>query len=162
MGLIRIRSFAAYRANKLFGYKLDTVDRAILSISKMHTHTEFQFSEWYKGMSFSSTMQDDAKCCRSKDIDYTKHPERWDTVSIMLTGEQERAVFFAAKRIENQPYDLTGLLSFASPLHIVKPAKDGWWCTEAVAHLLKAAGVPLLLNPDQYHPSLLDSELRML
>ena len=159
---VKWRSFNAYRA-EFCGYELDPVDRLIMTVSKLHTHTELQFSERYKGLSFSATMKDGSKCARFKDIHYS-HPERWDTILIPATEEQEHYMYQEAKRIEGWPYDLTGLLSFATPMPIIKPHPDKVWCTEADAMVLnKGCEWGFMCHgPDQLQPTMADTILRYL
>lgn len=159
----KIQSFNAYRAEK-FGYKLSGIDRLIMRRSFLHTHTEIQFSERYGNISFSATMADGAKCCRFKDINYTKHPERWDTIIIPLTDNEEDLIYAKAKAIEGKPYDLIGLLSFISDdLNWIKPSESGYWCSEAVSVAMRAVKrIDNLFEqrPDEMHPTKLDTLAR--
>ena len=159
----KIRSFNAYRAEK-FGYKLSPIDRLIMQRSFLHVHSEFQFSERHHNISFSATMADNAKCCRFKDIDYSKHPERWDTVVLHLTDEDEDLIYKRALSIEGQPYDLIGLLSFVSEdVNWIKPSDSGYWCSEAVNYIMRTPKwIDAMFNerPDQMHPTKLDTLCR--
>lgn len=149
MSIVKLRSFNAIRA-KQFGYKLTFTDWLILRRSPLHTHTEFEFSN---GISFSATMADGAKCARYKWIDYTKHPERWDTVEIPVTEEQEQEMRYEADCLEGIPYDLKGLLSHGTPLEIIRPHGVKVWCTEAVLMVVKSVFKDLPIIPDQSHPT---------
>ena len=157
MATLRIRSFNALRAKK-FGYKLSLTDRLIMMRSPVHTHTELQFGSRFNHISFSATMKDRAKACRFKEITYS-HPERWDTVEFELTDEVEALIFKRAQALVGKPYDLWGLLSFATPLRLIKPSKKGYWCTEVVASLIEpVTEVPIV--PDEMHPTMFDSVSR--
>ena len=120
--------------------------------SRPEWHTEFQFSDRYGGVSFSSTMQDGAKCCRFKDIEYS-HPERWTTHIIPMTNEEEGRAWVKAQELEGRKYDLIGLLSFTTKWKIIRP-RDKWeWCTEAVCRLFIAAHNIKNLIPDELQPA---------
>lgn len=163
LNLCKIRSFNAYRAEK-FGYIPTAIDKLIMWRSKLHTHTEFEYSAKYNNISFSATMADKARCCRFKQIDYTEHPERWDTIEVYLTDEEEDLVYKEAKRIEFAAYDLIGLLSFLDEdISWIKPSDTGFWCTEAVATILyMVAWIKNLINvpADKLHPTKLDTLAR--
>lgn len=162
MNTIKIRSFNAYRAEK-FGYKLTAIDKLIMLRSKLHTHTELQFSLLHNKLSFSATMADNAKCCRFKDIKYS-NPLYWDTIDLEVSDNEEIKIYYKCKYIENKPYDLIGLLSFLNEdLNWVKPSDTGYWCSEAVATAISE--IPrfkdmILGRPDQQHPTKFDTILR--
>jgi hypothetical protein len=136
---------------------LEGTDWLILKFSWPDTHCEFQFSAKYSNVSFSSTLRDGAKGCRFKQIDYTANPERWNTLIVPLTDEQEVAAFAKANEINGCEYDLIGLLHLETGLAKTDP--DKYWCSEAVAELLKAAGKFLVDSPDQYTPAALFDEI---
>lgn len=92
-----VKSWNALAAKK-DGKKLTLIDIVILMRSRL-THSEFQFSKRYLGISFSSTGADNANGVRGKFIDYDKHPLRWETVEIPLTDEQEDMIFQEACRM---------------------------------------------------------------
>jgi hypothetical protein len=161
MPLIYIRSYNAVEAAKTrrttlmqrllrFGSRLTWVEKLIMLRSKPHVHTELQ--DLTTDLSCSATMQDGAKCFRRKLIFYT-HLERWTTHIIYITEEQRKLMLCKAKAmlLLKVPYDLIGLLSFGTPLEIIKPSDKGVWCTEAVAILLNAAGIETP-PPDTLHP----------
>jgi hypothetical protein len=153
---IRIRSFNAWRAERM-GYNPSVVERMILLRSPLHSHTEIQFSTRYDSISFSATTADKGACCRFKPIMYT-HPEYWDTLIIPTTDAEEDLVYAEAKKIEGQPYDVIGLMSFASRADIIHPQAGHWWCTEAVLHCLlivKRLFGHEWFRPDQAFPTLL-------
>lgn len=152
--VIRLRSFNAVRAER-FGYKVTWTDRAILMRSKLHTHTELQFSAAYENISYSATMMDGSKCTRFKHIHYS-HPERWDTVEIAVSAEQEKIIHDQAAARSGQEYDLFGLLSFSTPLEIIRPHKKKWWCTEICVYLLMQVFPGLQVRPDRCHPTIGD------
>lgn len=161
MNKIKIRSYNAIRA-KLYGKPLTAIDRLILMRSYPHVHTELQFSERYNCISFSSTNRDGLNGCRFMEINYS-HPERWDTISISVTAEQEEAMYRTAQSLVSQKisYDLVGLMSFATPLSIIMPARNKMWCTEA-SLTAASAGIklPSILIPDRTHPAMCDMVLR--
>jgi hypothetical protein len=141
MAEVMIRSFNAVRA-EMFGRKLTVQDKIILSHSCPHTHTELQFSSRYGNISHSSTKADGANGPRFKQIDYS-HPERWDTVDVPATDEQEDIMYKKAVELNESgaKYDLIGLLTFATSLDIVQPDRKNIWCTEDV-NMLLIAGLP--------------------
>ena len=107
-------------------------------------------------MSFSSTMEDGMNGARYLAIDYTRHPERWDAVAIPMTTEQEAVVRRKAECIDgNIKYDLWGLLSFGTPLNIVKPSRNKMWCSEICGYLIQRIYRTLPIIPDHTHPTLL-------
>lgn len=79
------------------GKPLTMIDRIIMLRSPL-THSEFQFSQRYKGLSFSSTGADDANGTRFKGIIYS-HPERWETDAVPFTDAEEDAMFQEACRL---------------------------------------------------------------
>jgi hypothetical protein len=153
------KSYNARRA-EMFGKKLTAIDKLIMLRSPIWTHTEVQFSQRYGGVSFSATMQDNANCCRFKQIEYTHQAERWDDVIIPMNDEQEDMAYAKAKELEGTPYDLVGLLSHVTPLDIIHPHKVNKWCTETVTIVIGAGwyayiswlqehGFPVELRPDE-------------
>lgn len=92
----RLRHWNARAAEK-DGKKLTLTDRIIMLRSAL-THSEFQFSERYGGVSFSSTLADGANGCRFKMIGYS-HPKRWKENVIPLTDEQEDRIWAKACRM---------------------------------------------------------------
>jgi len=85
------------REAKKDGKPLTLVDRIIMLRSDL-THTEWQFSERYGGVSWSFTLADGAKGCRFKMIKYN-HPKRWVTDEIPLTDEEEDKIWVEACRL---------------------------------------------------------------
>lgn len=152
MNTVKLRFYNAVRAAK-FGKKLSPIDNLILLRSYPHTHVEIQYSRCYNNISFSATMQDNANACRFRDIDYGANSERWDTIFLPVTSQQEEAGFARAKELEGKPYDLIGLLSFASRLDIVKPNQNSYWCSEAVAEIILAMLGFDDFRPDSFSPS---------
>jgi hypothetical protein len=132
-----LRSYNAREAVR-HGKALTAVDRMILMRSDPLTHSEFQFSDRFNGLSFSSTMQDGDDGCRFKAISYS-HPERWTTLIIPMDDDQEDRAMHRAQDINGKKYDLLGLGSFSSELSIIKPDPNKYWCSEACAELIKAA-----------------------
>lgn len=135
--MIKIQSFNARRA-VLYGYELSMVQHVILLRSDPHIHSEFQFSERYNNISFSATMEEPFKCSRFLDIDYSKHPERWDTVCVPMTDAEEDRAYKKAIDLNGRLYDLVGLLSKVSRAEIITPSEEGGWCSEEVTRLLCA------------------------
>ena len=155
---MKIQTYNARRA-RAFGKKYTWVNRLILMRSDPHTHTELQFSDSYGNISFSATMHDKCKSARFKEILYS-HPERWDTIDVPMSREDEDVAWEAAKELDDTPYDLIGLLSHATPLKIIKPHRKKVWCSEACTKVLVAAlpafgnfleniGMPQELTPVQ-------------
>ena len=155
----KIQSYNYVRA-KMFGKKPTLVNRLIAVRSAPQTHTEFQFSERYGNISFSATMQDDSKCARFKQIAYSHARERWDTVVVPMTDQQEDMAWNKAKQLEGTPYDLIGLICHVTPLKIWTPSEKKVWCTKAVYELLRAGcpsfavflagfGITPEIRPDQ-------------
>ncbi len=135
-----------------FGKSLTAVQRAILIVSDPLTHMEYQFSERYGKVSFSSTIQDGDKGVRFKDIRYS-HPERWVPILLPMTNEQEDRGHVYAKSIEGKDYDLVGVASLASKWKIIKPHPDKYWCNEATGGVIQVAyGYGLEFRPDEMHP----------
>jgi hypothetical protein len=132
-----LQNYNARRAAR-YGKKLSETDRVTLLRSDPHTHTEFQFSPRYSGISFSATTADGSNCCRFKPIEYS-HPERWDSLVLPMTDVQEGRARRRADEIEGKSYDLIGLLSHTSDLEIIKPHPDKYWCNEACGELIIAA-----------------------
>ena len=154
---MRLRSFYYKRAVK-HGMKKTWAGRLIALRSSPYTHSEIEFSD---GVSFSSTMQDGAGGTRFKDIDYTKHPDRWDSVEIPISMSDEMIVRVSADYLDGRvEYDLWGLLSFGTPLKIIKPNPDKMWCSEVCAYLLKKIFNRLPITPDLTHPTLLHENLQ--
>ena len=142
--MIKIRNYNARRA-EAYGKELTTVDKMILLRSDPHVHSEFEFSAQYAHRSFSATMREGLNCARFDNIDYQLHPERWDTICIPLTPQEEALAFDKAQELEGEPYDLIGLLSKVSKHDIIKPSDNAVWCSETV-NMLCVAGKPEILN----------------
>ena len=119
----------------MFGTKLSKVDRLILMRSDMYTHSEFEFSGRYKNVSFSATCADGSKCARFKHINYSHAIERWDTVIVNFTDQEEDRAMAVAKMMEGMPYDLMGQICHVSKFQIWKPSPDKTWCSKTVAKL---------------------------
>lgn len=155
---MKLRSFNAVRA-VMFGYEMTELDWLILLRSKLHKHTEGQFSSRFNSISFSATMAEGANCARFKDIKYS-HPEYWDTVLIPCEASQEEQCYAKAQELEGRPYDQFGLLSFASEANIIKPNPNKGWCTETVFDVVDPVWPAMLaqveLRTDQLHPTMGD------
>jgi hypothetical protein len=143
-------------------------------------HTEIQFSDTYGGLSFSATTIDKTACCRLKKIMYSHEEERWDTVEIEVTEEQERAMFgkacemadvnygdimdagerfgYADKATFHGPnavkYDKAGVfLSNIHPARIWGGSSSKVWCTESVCMVTNAGGITEEKYPDTQIPA---------
>ena len=132
-----LQSWNARRAVN-YGGKLTAVDQIILIKSDPMTHSEFEFSSRNDGISFSATMRDNQDCCRFMDISYS-HPNRWTSLVLPMTDEQEDRAYARAAKLNGMGYDLIGLGSFGTKWDIIKPHPDKLWCSEACAELIKAA-----------------------
>ena len=146
---MRLMSFNYPRAVE-HGMKKSLISNLILLRSNPYTHSEIEFSD---GISFSSTMQDKVGGTRFKDIDYTKHPERWDSVDIPVSVKNEKALYRVAVSMVGMKYDLLGLLSFATPFSIIVPNANKVWCSEACGYLIKLVYDGLDIVPDKTHPT---------
>jgi len=105
MSYITIHSYNPIMA-ALYGKKKSKTDRLINLRSEL-THTEIQFSERYGGISFSATLKDGCKCARFKMIGYS-HPERWCSVKLWVTVEQESNMFTKACKMA----DMMGMINW--------------------------------------------------
>ena len=132
-----LRSYNAKRAER-FGKKPSIAQNLILVCSNPLSHTEFQFSSRYNDISFSATLEDGDGGCRFKDIVYSDHPERWDTIELPFTDEEEDRAHNRALELEGKEYDLIGLLSIPTG-NVIKEDADKYWCSETVAELVKRA-----------------------
>ena len=88
-----VHSYKAREAEK-DGKPLMLADRIILLRSEL-THSEFQFSPRYECLSFSFTLADGANGARFKHIEYS-HPNRWETIALPFTDEEEDLCFLMA------------------------------------------------------------------
>ncbi len=118
----KIRSYNYVRA-ELFGKKPETIDKVIGLRSRPHRHSEYEFSERYSKLSFSSTKQNGDNGARFKDIKYSHYLQRWDTVIIPMTDEQEDLAYQEAQDMESMPYDTTGQLCHLFKAKWWKPSK---------------------------------------
>ncbi len=158
----KIRSYNAVRA-AMFGKKLTKTQWLILRRCGWWTHNEYQYSGRYNSISHSATLADGANCSRFKLIEYT-HPERWDTVIVPMTDEQEDRAFAKAMALsgmlvswddvvqmclDKEPvygskavkYDTVGqLCHIFTGLEIWKPTKGKIWCTLDVGKQIYAGG----------------------
>ncbi len=138
-------------AAKEDGKPLTATDIIIMRRSARLIHTTHQFSHRYGGVSFESTLRDDAKGCRFKHIHYARHPRRWVPIVKPMTDEQEDRAWKRALELDGRGYDLIGLASFATSLSIIKPHTGKYWCTEAEMELNVAAyGWDVI--PHHFHP----------
>jgi hypothetical protein len=167
---LKYRSYCPELA-QLHGKKPSKTDRLIGLRSDL-THTEIQFTDRYGNISFSATMADDCRCARFKMIGYS-HPERWLTVLVPVTAEQEALIFAKAcemadvdiledlftKEISYEvdsggvcfygnnalKYDLQGVsLSFISKWRVWRPHDKWVWCTEACFIAMMAGFLDIL------------------
>ncbi len=91
----KIRSYNYVRA-KIFGKKPTILGEIISWRSKPHKHNEFQFSKRHAEVSFSATTMGGYNCARFEDIGYSHEAERWDTVIVPMTDEQEDKAYAEA------------------------------------------------------------------
>jgi len=165
-------------------YKISFADWLIRWKSD-ETHSEFQLSSRYGGISVSVTMEDGCKCVRFKWIDYTKHPLRWLSQIIPLTDEQEDAIFAEACKLADistnvmlatcessymysgycyhgpnaRKYDLVGVvLCNLSKWRIIRSNKKWYWCSELVCHLIQVAYPDFNGHADTQRPDTLYNE----
>ena len=151
------------------------------------THSEFQLSSRYGGISVSCTMKDGCKCVRFKWIDYTKHPLRWLSQIIPLTDEQEDAIFAEACKLADisinsaktycrlcqrglctvkyyhglnaRKYDLIGVvLCNITSWRIIRSNDKWYWCSELVCHLIQVAYTDFNGHADTQRPDTLYNE----
>jgi len=165
MSLVKWRSSNALR-QQLMGVEISNMSKAILMVTGMHDHTEFQFSHRYDCVSFSATMQDGSNCARFKQIGYS-HPLNWDTISMWMTEAQEDRCYAEAVKYDGTPYDKIGVLSLSTRLDIIQPRKDKVWCNEVSGYVLNAGfgyNVFDLIGkqPDQIGPTEADMVIRTL
>ena len=147
-----LRSYDARNAKK-FGKDMTNVQKIIMIVSDPLAHTEFEFSHRYENISHSATMQGKYDGARFLDIDYTKHPERWISLVLPMTDEQEDRGYNMARVLDGMPYDTVGVTSLATNWNIVKPNPDALWCSEDVAEIIKEAyGYGDDFKPDTFSP----------
>ncbi len=132
-----IKSRNAVRA-EIFGLKLSFTSKLILLRSTPHDHTEYQFSERYGYISFSSTLQDNDKGTRFKHIQYRHQKERWDDVVVHMTNREEDRAWREATKMLGMGYDLVGQLCHVTKSKIWKPSEKKIWCTKAVGRVVYA------------------------
>ena len=134
------------------GYKLTATDHITLVKSDPLVHVEWQFSARHNHKSFSATMAGDDNGCRFADIGYS-HPLWWTTLILPMTDVQEDRAWAKAHELDGKDYDLIGLASFSTKWDIIKPDPDKYWCSEAVAELIKVGyGYGDEFVPHFYHP----------
>ena len=138
MSACKIQSYNCIRA-AIFGKKPTWLNRIISLRSKPQVHTEFQFSRRYNGISFSATKQEGSNCARFKAIWYSHAKERWDTVIVPMTDEEEDMAYLEAQYLEGTAYDLAGQLCHLLKLRLWKPSRKKIWCTKAVAKVIYKA-----------------------
>ncbi len=160
----KIQSYNAIRA-QIFGKKLTMTQRIILMRCGWFTHNEFQYSGRYNQISHSATLMEGSRGSRFKLIRYT-HPERWDTVIVPLTDEQEDRAYERAKELNGTPYDTIGQLSHITGFKIWKPSKKKIWCTKDVAEQVYIARpefyfwISKLLDTTELRPDQMDMMAR--
>ena len=147
---MRIRSYSAVKAKEL-GIKIGWAGKLILLRSPVYLHTELQFSEQFRNVSVSATMQDKCKCVRFKDISYSTPV--WDTIELDISHRDEQDIFhWCLDKAGLWKYDLIGLLSHASKKNIIKPHKTKCWCNEFVGMAIEQKR-ELPLRPDSLTPT---------
>lgn len=93
-----------------------------------YSHGELIFSD---GLSASASYIDGG--VRFKEIDYSKHPDHWDFMTLPDELEDCARDWFA--RNAGAPYDLLGNLRFVLPW--LADSERGWFCSEAMAAALR-------------------------
>lgn len=93
-----------------------------------YSHVELVFSD---GLSASASYIDGG--VRFKDVDYSKHPDHWDFMT--LPDELEDCARDWFERNLGAPYDLMGNVRFVVPL--LPDSETGFFCSEAMAAALK-------------------------
>jgi hypothetical protein len=148
---------------RMYGDKL-TFSEVMREMRTNGLHSEWQFSDRYGNISFSSTLSDGCNGARFKMIGYS-HGYRWSTVLIAVTAEQEAVLFAKACEmadihigqyiveafIENIQEGLiqagfgpnhikydkgAAFFSFISKRNIWKPSKTKMICNRAVAEVM--------------------------
>lgn len=134
--MIKLKALNLKRAMQN-GYKWKLHQLIIALRSWPWIHTELQFSDRYDNISYSCTLMDKSKGARFKNIKYS-HPERWDEIIIPTTKAEEDLVYAKAwSKVNNGiKYDLFGLLSFATPLEVIRPSRNREWCSESCCSCL--------------------------
>jgi hypothetical protein len=130
-----IKSYNYVRA-AMFRKKITPLQKLIGLRSTPYSHSEFRFSERYKRISFSATTMDGNNCARFKDIRYSHEAERWDTVIVPMTDEQEDYAYNMATAMNGMPYDIKGQLCHISKWNLWKPNPKKTWCSKAVYQLV--------------------------
>jgi len=158
---MRIRSYSAIKA-KESGIKIGWVGKIILLRSPVYLHTELQFSEQFRNVSVSATMQDKCKCVRFKNISYSTPV--WDTIDLDISHRDEQDIFhWCLDKAGLWKYDLLGLLSHASEKDIIKPHKKSVWCSEFVAMAIQTKRdygiIPDKTTPTSFHEKVLNVHL---
>ncbi len=144
------------KAAKADGKPYTFTDRLIMLRSGL-VHVEWRFSGRYDYISFSATLRDGAKCCRFKYISYSKHINRWKSIIIPCTDDEENrawneacrmadkrlhwmdgymrkgACFFGSNAIK---YDLAGHLCHITKWKILLPNPKRTWCSKACNKLV--------------------------
>jgi hypothetical protein len=131
----------------------------VLVKSDPMTHCTFQFSGRYNNISFQATVDTGVNGCQFKQIEYS-HPEYWNTLVVPLTDEQEDRAYQRATDINGCEYDLLGAIEASTENKPIIPRDPNkFWCSKAIADLLKAAGKFLIFQTDQYLPTWLYFEV---
>ena len=163
--LVKWRRSNALR-QQMMGEEISNLSKAILAVTGLHDHTEFQFSKRYDHISYSATMREGLNCARFKQIGYS-HPLNWDTTSMWMTEAQEDRCYAEAVKYEGTPYDKIGVLSLSTRLNIIQPREDKVWCNEVCGYILNAGFLYNVFDligkrPDQIHPTEADMVVRTL
>jgi hypothetical protein len=147
-----LRSYDAVNALK-HGKEMTNVQKIIMIVSDPFAHSEFEFSSRHDNVSHSATMQGDFDGARFLPIDYSKHPERWISLILPMTNEQEDRGYNMAKVLDGMPYDTVGVTSLATGWNIIKPNPNALWCSEDVAEIIKESyGYGEDFKPDTFDP----------
>ena len=131
------------------GKPSSATDKMIQIVSDL-THLELQFSGRYWDISFSATTRDGAFGARFKANKYLHLTQRWKSLAIEVTEQQENTIFYNACLLTYLQYDIIGVNSLITKLDIIKPDPNKTWCNRVVSQALKT-GLPIK-GPNEVTP----------
>ena len=168
MRVLPDRVYAAFHQ----GYRKRFSERVVSSIVKLFTnrdfreghrlgvnktryaHTELIFPKDIAGAknSFSSRGTDNPSGVSFKNIDYTKHPERWDFQEIKWLSEEYdiKTAYEVALNYDGCPYAYNNVFNTFGFFRTRKDRKGmhDWWCSEINAYVV---GIPdYKLSPNKF------------
>jgi hypothetical protein len=127
-GIIKLSTLDDFRQGKALGFN-----------TNQYSHTEMIFPKSIAGEanSFSSRGMDKPSGVQFKNIDYTKHPDRWDFVELLwLSSTRDIIVAHEyAKSLVGKAYAYNNVLNTFSFVRTYKDRKgnDDFWCSECDA-----------------------------